>query len=88
MQAHAPDGLEGTQTLNYGCSGLLDNTDISGKNDQGQKQQTHNDNDTDNVNENINTEFSDSDDNDWIVPYQDENGKWITDGEEDQDVSV
>jgi len=39
----------------------------------------------DNVND-INTLPPDDEDDDWFIPYQDENGKWITAGEEDLDV--
>lgn len=47
-----------------------------------------NDNVNDNDNENVkdNNTLSPEDDDDWFVPYQDENGKWITAGEEDLDV--
>lgn len=44
-----------------------------------------NDNDNENVND-INTLPPDDEDDDWFIPYQDENGKWITAGEEDLDV--
>lgn len=57
------------------------------------------DTDTDNVNDNVNVNVTDTvnenintlppeDDDGWIVPYQDENGNWITTGEEDNHVSV
>lgn len=80
-------GLNKKTTQKQGNDNVNDTVNVTAT-DNATVTATDNDNDTDNVNENINTEFSDSDDNDWIVPYQDENGKWITGGEEDQDVSV
>ena len=41
-----------------------------------------------NVNENINRDSADIDDDGWFVPYQDENGKWVLAGEEEDHVSV
>lgn len=41
---------------------------------------------TDNVNDNVNVnkekDSSDNEDDEWFVPYQDENGKWIVSGED------
>ena len=49
-------------------------------NDKDNAKGNANANDNDNENENINTDSSEEDG--WIIPYQDENGQWIAGGDE------